>query len=331
MNHPTKPAAEGVRKPVSHRAVWVGLLVLALAILGVFGGGYWLLVRYEPKAALHIPSYALGAVRVDVEQVVLYEPLRKHIFPVLDGGERGDRLARFKALSGVNLGMDLREIVVAVLPGGELSVAIGGLFPITGLVQALDQLSQADGSPQKCSLEGLSLRCAGVVLRQADDGTLIIATSAQTLDAALPQGDWARRNRLPTAPLAVVMNNADNPMLAGAGGRGLLGQVAWVTDVERFTALADLGDPLNVELALDGIGPDRVGEVRAAVATLQAWAAFNPGADVAGEREVLARLSVDVAAGRPVVRSTWSRADVDRAVRALADFVAAALRPFQPS
>jgi hypothetical protein len=304
---------------------------LALLILGVFGGGYWLLVRYEPKAALHIPNSALGAIRVDVEQVVLYEPIRKHIFPVLDGGDSGDRLKRFKALSGVNLGMDLREIVVALLPEGEVVVAIGGLFPTVGLVQALHQLSQSDDGATKCSLDGLSLRCANGVLRQADDGTLVIATSTHALESALGRADWAQRNGLPAAPLAFVMNTADNPLLSSFGGLGRLGQIAWLRDVKRLTAWTDLGDPLQAELALDGLGADRVSDVRAAVAMLQTWAALNPGVDVAGEREVLSRLSVDVAAGRPVIRSIWSRGDLERAVRAVADLVGAALRPFQPS
>jgi hypothetical protein len=270
-------------------------------------------------------------VRVDVEQVVLYEPIRKHVFPVLDGAESSDRLKRFKALSGVNLGMDLREIVVAVLPGGEMSVAIGGLFPTAGLVQALHQVSQEGAAAQKCSLEGLALRCVNALLRQADDGTLVIATSPQTLDAALRSGEWAQRNGLPESPLALVLNNGSESPVAAAVGHGLLGQLGWVRDVRRFTAWTDLGDPLQGELALDGLGADRVTDVRASVAALQALAALNPGADVAGEREVLSRLTVDVAAGRPVIRSAWSRADLERAVRALADWVAAAMRPLQPS
>lgn len=330
MNEVSNVSPAATRRPVSHRKVWIGLAVLALVILAVFGGGYWLLVRYEPKAARHIPSNAVLAARVDIEQVVLYEPIRKHLFPVLDGGDGGGRLKRFKALSGVNLGMDLREIVVAVLPDSDVTIAIGGLFPAAGLVSALYQVTQ-DSSSGKCTLEGLALRCGGVWFQQADDGTLVVATSERALEASVRGDDWAQHNGLPTAPLAMVVKNVAGAPLVGALPAVLLGGVGWLGEVRRFTVSTDLGDPLQVELALDGLAPSRLGEVKAAVGVLQAWAALRPGADVAGEREVLSRLKVEEAAGRPVLRSQWSRSDVERAVRAAADFVAAAIRPFQPS
>lgn len=328
MNDVNQPTAADARKPVSHRAVWVGLVALALVILAVFGGGYWLLVKYEPRAARHIPATALAAVRVDVEQVVLYEPLRRHLFPVLNGGEGGDRLKRFKALSSVNLGMDLREVVVSVLPEGQVAIAVGGLFPSVGLVGAMYEVSRGDAGAEKCSLEGAILRCGGALFRQADDGTLVIATSASVLDAAAVSSDWAKTNGLPAAPLAVVVKAPGRGALPAPG---LFGQLGWMSAVERLTGWADLGDPLQVELAFEGLSVERAGDVRAAVVTVQALAALNPGSDVAGEREVLSKLKVDVAAGRPVVRSTWSRSDVDRGVRAVADLVAALMRPFQPS
>lgn len=333
-----------VRKPVSHRLVWVGLVVLALVILAVFGGGYWLMVRYEAKAARHIPQAALGAVRVDVEQVVLYEPVRKHIFPVLDGPEPGGRLERFKQLSGVNLGMDLREVVIAALPDGETVIAIGGLFPPKGLVQALAPLVAPTAGRPGCSPEAGVLRCPSAFIRQADDGTLLLATSMAALDAAEPVSDWAQQNALPAAPLAGLMRVKSTPLggtatgalarvgwLAKLGGLAKLGWLArfeWLGDVERLTVATDLGDPLNLEVGLDGLGAERVGEVKAAVVALQAWSALNPGSDIAGERELLARLEVAEAAGRPVVRTTWSRQDLDRGVRALADVVHALVAPF---
>lgn len=330
MNDVEKVDSDATRRPVSHRAVWVGLVALALVILGVFGGGYWFLVRYEPKAVIHVPETAVAALRVDVEQVVLYEPIRKHLFPVLDGGESGERLERFEALSGVNLGMDLREIVVAVQPDGELTVAIGGLFPVAGLVQALYQIS-LEGNGEKCQLEGTRLRCGSGLVQQANDGTLIIATSELSLQAATREGDWAVRNGLPKAPLAAVVTTVGIEKLKTTPTNAILARFDWLRDVERLTALTDLGDPLRLELGFDGLAPERASEVRDAVALVQAVAGQNPGADVAGEREILSELNVDIAAGRPVARSTWSRQDVGRAVRALADSVAAVLRPFRAS
>ncbi len=310
--------------------MWVGLTLLAIAILAVFGIGYWVLVKYEPRAALHIPGDAEAAIRVDVEQVVLYEPLRRHLFPVLDGAKfDANRLQRLKELSGVNLGMDLREVVVAALPDGEMVVLVGGLFPKVGLVPALHQVLSASGARHPCSLTGAALRCSGAIVVQADDGVLVIATSERSLDAAVEGSDWAQRWNLPNAPLALVAKSALTRALPRVVGATSV-TPAWVAQLTRLTVSTDLGDPLQVEVAFDGLGPERVREVTLSLELAQRWMAAHPGPDAAGERAVLARAEVHEAGGRPVVRSTWARADMDRLVRVLADVVAAALGPSEP-
>lgn len=309
------------RVGVPHRYVWYGLVALALLILAVFGVGYWVLVRYEPIAVRHIPSSAVAALRVDVEQVVLYEPVRKHVFPVLDGTANGaNRLQRFKEASGVNLGMDLREVVAVALPDGETLLLIGGLFPEDGLAAAIDRVIR-DGSTGggACVLAASRLRCPGLILGQADDGVLVVASSERAFEAAVTGSDWTQRSGLPGTPLALV---AELPpgLLALAGGA--LPLAPWLRRVERLTVSADLGDPLQVEASLSGLGTDGVEEVRASLQLLQQLAAAHPGADRAGERAVLARATVDQQGGQPVVRSHWTRAEVDRAVRSLADILA---------
>lgn len=331
MNEPpTRPSgledsvAQRPRAGVPHRYVWYGLVALALVILAVFGVGYWVLVRYEPIAVRHIPGSALAAVRVDVEQVVLYEPVRKHLFPVLDGGPGGaQRLQRFKEASGVNLGMDLREVVAVALPDGETLFLVGGLFPSNGLASAIDRvIRESSKGAGACALAAERLRCPGLVVGQADDGVLVIATSERGFEAATTGSEWAERAGLPAAPLAMVA--ALPPELMGMAG-GALALAPWVRRVERLTVSADLGDPLQVEASLSGLGPDAVGEVRGSLEMLQQLAAAHPGADLAGERSVLSRATVAEKDGRPVVRSQWTRAEVDRAVRSLADVLAAAL------
>ncbi len=327
---PPVSRAPNLRKPVSHRLVWVGLTLLAIAILAVFGIGYWVLVKYEPRAALHIPGDAEAAIRVDVEQVVLYEPLRRHLFPVLDGAKfDANRLQRLKELSGVNLGMDLREVVVAALPDGEMVVLVGGLFPKVGLLPALEQVLSSAGNQHPCSLAGAVLRCSGAVVVQADDGVLVIATNERSLDSAVEGSDWATRWNLPNAPLALVANKLERLALPRVVG-GNSATPAWVAQLTRLTASTDLGDPLRVEVAFDGLGPERVRDVTLSLEVAQRWMAANPGPDAAGERAVLARAEVHEANGRPVVRSSWARADMDRLVRVLADVVAAILAPSEP-
>src|SRR5690606_18391005 len=64
------------RRAVSHRLVWVGLVALAVIVLATFVIGYWVFVRYERRVLRHVPADTLVALRLDVEQVVLYEPIR---------------------------------------------------------------------------------------------------------------------------------------------------------------------------------------------------------------------------------------------------------------
>lgn len=314
-------AAARPRLPVSHRIVWLGLVALALVILGVFGTGYWVLVRYEPKAAAHIPASTLLAARGDVEQVVLYEPLRRHVFPVLDGRAEGlDRLERFKALSKVNIGMDLREIVVAVLPDTQVVVIIGGLFPQSGLVAALAKLTSSGAERASCTQHGARLTCGHAYAEQATDGCLVFASSEQALDAALKGSAWATEQGMPRAPIALVAREA---ALEVFGPRASLPiATALPGGISKMTAQADLSDPLQVELAIEGLDSSGEALVPRMLAGLQAWTAANPGPDLAGERALLARATVATSAGRSVVRSTWLRQDLDKALRALGDVVA---------
>jgi hypothetical protein len=318
--------AKRPRAGVPHRYVWYGLVALALVILAVFGVGYWVLVRYEPVAVRHVPGSALAAVRVDVEQVVLYEPVRKHLFPVLDGGpSSAHRLQRFKEASGVNLGMDLREIVAVALPDGETLFLVGGLFPKSGLAAAIDRvIRESPKGAGACALAAQRLRCPGLVVGQADDGVLVIARSERGFEAATTGSDWSERAGLPAAPLAMVAALPPEFMRMASGALAL---APWLRRVERLTVSADLGDPLEVEASLSGLGSDAVSEVRGSLEILQQLAAANPGADRAGERAVLARATVAEKDGRPVVRSQWTRAEVDRAMRSLADVLATALEP----
>jgi hypothetical protein len=322
-----KPSTAQERRPVSHRLVWTGLVALALVILAVFGVGYWVLVKYEPRAARHIPKQAVAAVRVDVEQVVLYEPIRRHVFPVLDGANQGaSRLKRFKELSGVNLGMDLREIVAAWLPDGNTVVLIGGLFPQQGLPEALFQTLSTTIPANPCTFAVERMTCPGWSLTQASDGIVVIATNDDALTAATSTSDWSTSVGLPATPIAASLNAGGQ--YSGLTGWALTSVVGpWLNELERLTVSTDLGDPLKVSVVLEGVGVNRTEELRNAVALGQRLAGLRPGPDMAGERGVLARLEVVEANGRPVLESSWPRADVDKAVRALADVVSRVMAP----
>lgn len=318
-----------LRQPVSHRRVWIGLTALAVFVLGVFVVGYWVLVRYDDKVARHVPNEAIAALRLDVEQVVLYEPIRKHVFPVVDGAKtNAARLAKLKEATGVNLGMDLREIMVAVLPQGRYVAAVGGLFPTSDLLRKTLTVLPSDHG---CTLTGARLACplvgGSVWFEQAQDGVVVMSNSEGWLDAALVPNDQSQaRWELGQAPIALGAAwehaLADLPV-----SLSVLGLPEWLSELRSVFLSADLGDPLAVQLELQGLTASRTESVRSWLQQLQALAGLVRGPDVAGEREAFARATVEsTPEGGVALRTQWQRKDVDRAARAFADWLERLLR-----
>jgi hypothetical protein len=315
------------RQPVSHRWVWIGLVALAVVVLGVFVAGYWFLVRYEDKVARHVPRGSLVALRLDIEQVVLYQPVRKRIFPVLDGAKtESNRLARLNAETGVNLGMDLREVLVAVLPAGQYLIAVGGLFPESGLLaKALRVLP----SGHSCTPNGARVQCVlkddRLWLEQAADGVVLASNSEQVLAAAAIESEEGIALGLQRAPIAFAADWQQARSAFPLDPRAL-GLPEWVSNLTAVRGKSDLGDPLEVEVVLNGVPVNEVEGVRSWLQQVQNLAGLVRGPDVAGERGLLARATVEVtASGAVALRSYWERKDVERAASAVADGLAAAL------
>ena len=320
------------RRSVSHRLVWVGLIGLALTVLAVFVIGYWVFVRYERKVLRHLPTNTLAALRVDVEQVALYEPIRKHVFPVIDGAaERGDegtgRLQRFRELSGVNMGMDLREVAIAVEPRGWV-VLVGGLFPESGLVDALAQVVRETLPDVVCHRREQQLDCdPALTIAQSSDGVVILGANPAVVDSALSTSDWAQRNGMSEASAIslVALPQAESARSMVTAGAYFLG-ATWLGQVTRMVGIVTLGQPLPVQLALDGLPEAAAQDVNQTLERVQAMAALAPGPDWAGERALLARASVRVENGRPVIEAEWTHDELDRAAATVASWLSERLR-----
>jgi hypothetical protein len=166
----------------------LGVPVLVLLGLGV---GYYRLVYFERVAALHLPVGARFAARVDLEQVVMFEPARRNLLPALDGATmsiEGQSLSqRIKATTGVNLAMDLREIVFALGPEhDQWLVVLSGLFPkhalsgVTAAVRADSRITVSDSSDGVQRLDPWRLFVA-----QASDGAFLISNHEALLRGAL--------------------------------------------------------------------------------------------------------------------------------------------------
>src|SRR5262245_46257848 len=133
----TPPESISARRVVGFRpvaAVFVALLVLGFALGVVVYRRY---VAYEAVAARHVPEDVLAAVRVDLTHVMLYEPFRRSIFPLVDRlpepASEPPRRERLEA-RGVRIGGDVREVVLGVGPlPVDWILIVGGRLPRTGL------------------------------------------------------------------------------------------------------------------------------------------------------------------------------------------------------
>jgi hypothetical protein len=315
-------ARAGVRARVL--ALWGGVLALLLA----FGAtlAYRGLIRYERRAIEHVPAGAELAVRVDLEQLVLFGPFREHLLALVDraplgwnAGAATGRLARLREQGGLNLGLDLRELVVARTAAGSWLLAFGGIFGHGPLLPGIEATLRAEpGARLRHEGAMLILEPSGLALSQAEDGILLIGSDA----------DIVQRATSPTRVAADLGLGAAGAATAAASP-GWLGALPWVDastaralPLRRASARLDYGDPFALTLEL---GLDAPVDLAKARETIDTWfgapvgAGFAPRADWGGERAVMARAQLTSPAPDTLrLTTTWQRGELARACRSLA-------------
>ena len=239
---PNEPEhAPRLRSGLGHRLVFT---VFALTILLAFLAGvliYFKFVAYARVAARHLPADTLLAARIDVETVLISESVRGRLLPLFDQGRHGrtdlkTRHDRFRAHTGVELGRDLREIVLGVAGSGWV-VVFGGKFPRTGLVAGLQTTLREEDTPATLS-DGLLQVQGGPAIGQAVDGALIVASDAARLRAALQGSEAYLKLGLPPE---------------GAGGFALLVRAPippGFDDFDRVSGSVELGQAMDVDVAV---------------------------------------------------------------------------------
>jgi hypothetical protein len=333
-----KAAVLRERCEVSSRALMLGALALAcLAALGVWVA-YRELIQYERRAAEHLPTGVGFAGRLDLEQVLLFEPVRRHLFPLIDKlpltsspasrstSKANYRLTRLRELAGVNVGLDLREILVA---GGEETddwvLVLGGLFQRQGLVRAIESLLREEQVPG-LAREGdvLSFQPWGIALGQAADGSLILASNRRTLASALP----ATQRFI---ELGLARTGAGGFSATPALVRRWLGPAPglaedWLSKLRRVGVTLRLGAALELEGRLEVASAS---DLPFAVSGVEEWlewtgggSRFIPQADWGGERAVLARARRFQESETTLkLLSSWQPSELEQATRSLASWL----------
>lgn len=319
------------RRSFSYRAVFLGLAASLLLAAAAAVFIYFTYVRYERVAARHLPPGAQAALRIDVEKVVLFEPVRRHVFPLVEErsqaaatGARPSRLERIQSATGIELAVDLRELVVGWGPGPtDWVLVLGGLFPRKGVLEGLERVLQEEGFSWRRTADGVALvGPGGIAWGQATDGALIGASSERLLRSALPPTDSFQRLGL---------------SLSGPGGFGVSGQalrtlapsplrtavpaLSLVEDVRRVHGDAELGSDVAVTSFID-LERGSAEQVAESIRSLSGgarrlgWLPAVPGRPLL---EVAERLEPTVESPHTVrVTARWSREEVDKAAAELA-------------
>jgi hypothetical protein len=235
------------------------------------------------------------------------------------------RLDRLKRHTGIELAVDIRELVVTL--GGtprDWLIVVGGKFPKQDVVKGLHTLLQEEGVDAQLAPgeRRLTLK-SGAALGQADDGALLFASSGAGLDGAL--------GSQPSHELGLGSKNAA-ALAATQQGASVLPAIWPGLDA---TLPADLRvQRVTGELALAAVPALRVdvrlapaADVAAAEARLGALIASAPAGAVGqgANRQMSAPEGLRVRrAGEAELRieGPWPRESLDRALESLGVWLA---------
>jgi hypothetical protein len=320
-----------VRRARSFKSVATGAVALGVVVLSVMFALYLRYVHYKRVASFHLPAGTALAVRVDVEQAIFYEPIRRHILPLFGGpgsspSEADARLSRMEVRSRLKRG-DLREIVVGrgVAPG-DWVVVLGGIFPPTDSDRLVTALSDEPGWASVDEGRRAEHRTTGVTVSRATDGAVVIASSSGVLAASLPPSAAYEKVGLPPS---------------GAGGFAL--SHAALAELAKWPHVLAAGDlPFDLEQLDSVTGQFTPGERIGLVATFRAGPGRPAKRAAEGALEllrtrsragavrenVLLRGAVDRAAIRDTpsgaeLSSGLERPEVDYALASVADAIRA--------
>lgn len=271
---------------------WV-LLGLGLSFVAAFGIAWFLYdryVAYERIAALHLAPNPSLLVRADLEKVAMYEPFRRHLLPLLS--ERPakprlkPRLTRLRHHTGVELGVDIRELVFSRNgESGQWIIALSGRFPKQGVVAGTHRALQEEGIRSELEPSGRWLSFDnGVRLAQAVDGVVLVASDLASLEHARVPGQGYQK-------LGISLEQPLGVGLLNAAARGQ-------ARVERVTSLLELGRPHRLTSTLSAAPGNSLGRADSAwfVAELGRIGNLDPNAvkfGVSGPNQLVAEVTVE--------------------------------------
>jgi len=306
------------------------LVVIATVVAAIAAASAWLYFdvwSYQRTAHRHVPAGTNVAVRADAGQILLFKPVREHLWPVLlesDGASDADKKRRIQLIhdkTGVSVPQDLREVIVASVDAGSWVALIGGNIEPGRFVTGLDEVLREEGVTG-WTLDGeLLVHDYGPAIGQADDGTLAIGTNRDITMAALPAAD----DDSPMLPdlsddaLSFVINHK-----AYEGAVDLLPLTLpgldTLSKVEQLHGHVVLTDNPTVELVVTPKGVDAAAlasELDGSLAKVRIAVMFIPH-HLFGAKEALGDASITATGNEVLIRAPWPYEALDKAAKKLA-------------
>ena len=314
------------------RKIAIALSIFAAVLLVAGVAVYLFVVRYEPLARRHIPGNANLVARLDLTSLVLFGPVREHLWPlVFEGGGEGapkgkTRADRVRAATGVNLATDPRELLVASVEGASFVAIVGGKFPRGRFVKGLAALAKEEAWPGGWHEAGeLLVGPAGLTIAQADDGTILLGTSEAIVVAALPASDDFHRLALPEKGSAFALTKE---AWSGAAGVAVVAHASVLRKIERASGHVTLSRSPEVVLEIEPVSaspaPALAGEIEQFLSEMRIVAMLLP--DLMGAKGALQAAKVTAKDGRVVITAPWSYEALDDACARLAGQIRAGLQ-----
>jgi len=318
-----------MRKARSFEAVAAGSVALGLTVLAVMFALYLRYVRYERVALRHLPPGTVLAVRLDVEQAIFYEPIRRHVLPLFGGpssppAQADARLSRIELRSRFKRS-DLREIVVGRGDSrADWVIVLAGLFPRDLGSETLAAALSDEPGWTRTDEGRVAEHGSGLTVGRAQDGAIVIASSRSLFASALRPSDTAERLGLSSSGAggfalssrAIAELSTWPPVLVAGRLPGDLGRLDSITAVfvpgERITVVTTFHASDTGAAEQSAKGALELMRARGRASESRAAELLRAGLDRAAIRHADrgAELSVE-----------WEREEVDYALASLADAI----------